>query len=667
MANDPTDTTKYPLGTNDLYVAARNAGDFDKGINAGNTTFVNRFGKVLPTFEKAISDAKANYGGLNNRGDWVTLRAYAVNDLWQSTVDDTWYLVLTAYTSGVDEAADIASGNVEVFQGIARQDAVIKIASVFDVDAFSRLEEGDAVELIGYHPNTTVGGGSGVVKSARHNGGTAISLTRERPTDWTDQAQLTAWFADSGSDELCYFRQDSESIKMEWFGARKNSTGLTGVGDDDSIPAQASLNIGKKTTVDKGILRLTQTISPVVGGQILQGAGVQQTTFFVDHDGVGVWVNQSNNNLLKDFSVTGQITHSITSHGIQNGLPTGGWGSRTTLDNVFVSMCGGDGIRISDGNLGTLNDIVSINNNKNGIHFTDEAGDNHSWGSSGKIDVRSNGEHGIYIPEGVGAFSPDSSKSHMFPVVTAQQNGLYGVYIGTRSNVMNIYSEANGSGSVYIANDSGAIGNFVNMVEGNAPTFENANADVSTTANFVTNNNFDARYARSFIQALFEDQITMERIGRNGKWQLRVDDTNDRELVLQGFGSGGSDYALNLQGGSANGDSTATFTLNTSRIKSEWHSTPETFADGDTTPVIANSNSFICANTSPTTITLFDGRAAGKEFNVIFDGNTTIQNNSNIYLLGGATETPANNHMKRFICNPKNTSPFFLEISKVNF
>lgn len=124
MANDPTDTTKFPLGTSDWYAAARNAGDFDKGMNAGNTTFVNRFGKTLPTFEKAISDAKANYGGLNNRGDWVTSTNYAVNDLWQSTVDNTWYLVLTAYTSGASEAVDIATGNVQVFQSIEKVNSI---------------------------------------------------------------------------------------------------------------------------------------------------------------------------------------------------------------------------------------------------------------------------------------------------------------------------------------------------------------------------------------------------------------------------------------------------------------------------------------------------------------------------------------------------------------
>ncbi|MBX2849948.1 MAG: hypothetical protein KTR16_16605 [Acidiferrobacterales bacterium] len=211
MANDPTDTTKYPLGTSDLYAAARNAGDLDKGLNAGNTTFTNRFGQVLPTFEKALTDAKTNYGGLNNTGGWVTSTAYAVNDLWQSTVDDTWYLVLTAYTSGANEASDIATGNVEVWQGISRSESVVKVASVSDL-ASTTLAEGQAVELIGYHEGANVGGGSGVIKSSRHDGVFNFSLSRTFPLDWDDQAQLAAWYLDSGADELCFSRTKESKI-----------------------------------------------------------------------------------------------------------------------------------------------------------------------------------------------------------------------------------------------------------------------------------------------------------------------------------------------------------------------------------------------------------------------------------------------------------------------
>lgn len=75
---------------------------------------------------------------------------------------------------------------------------VIKISSVFD-PVFATLQEGDSVELTGYHDGSTVGGGSGVVKTARHNGGTAISLTRERPSDWGNDTggEMTAWFLTS--------------------------------------------------------------------------------------------------------------------------------------------------------------------------------------------------------------------------------------------------------------------------------------------------------------------------------------------------------------------------------------------------------------------------------------------------------------------------------------
>ncbi len=99
---------------------------------------------------------------------------------------------------------------VKDIEDISNNNRVHKVASVSALSTADLVAD-QSVELIGYHDGTTVGGGSGVIAIARHNGGTSISLTREFPTDWADQAQLTTWFADSGVDELCFIRTDYQN------------------------------------------------------------------------------------------------------------------------------------------------------------------------------------------------------------------------------------------------------------------------------------------------------------------------------------------------------------------------------------------------------------------------------------------------------------------------
>lgn len=121
---------------------------------------------------------------------------------------------------------------VKDIEDTSNNDRVHKVASVSAL-ATAGLVAGQAVKLLVYHANSTVGGGSGVIATARHNGGAAISLTRMFPTDWTDPAQLTTWFADSGSNELCFVRTDSD-IYASLYGVRGDG--------DETIPVQAFFN-----------------------------------------------------------------------------------------------------------------------------------------------------------------------------------------------------------------------------------------------------------------------------------------------------------------------------------------------------------------------------------------------------------------------------------------
>lgn len=62
-----------------------------------------------------------------------------------------------------------------------------------------------------------------------------------------------------------------------------------------------------------------------------------------------------------------------------------------------------------------------------------------------------------------------------------------------------------------------------------------------------------------------------------------------------------------------------------------------TFTDGDATPSVVGYRAWITANTGATVITNFPGADDGKEIVVVFrDNNTTITNNANIALQGGA-------------------------------
>lgn len=118
MANDPTDTTKYPLGTTDLYVAARNASDFDKGVGGDeNTSFTNRFGATLPSYRKAVKDALDFLGALVVIGDYSAGQNYDQFNLVRDTSDGTWYVVIAngSYLS-VDISTDLENNNIMVHQ-----------------------------------------------------------------------------------------------------------------------------------------------------------------------------------------------------------------------------------------------------------------------------------------------------------------------------------------------------------------------------------------------------------------------------------------------------------------------------------------------------------------------------------------------------------------------
>ncbi len=161
-----------------------------------------------------------------------------------------------------------------------------KVRAIASVSALASaaLVEGQSVELIGYHDGTTVGGGSGVIKTAIHNGGAAISLTRARPPIWGDNTggAMDDWFADSGVDELC-FVLSSDEISEKSFGALDDET------LDSSLSIQAYSTFIKSTNKTsiriEGVYLINSPVNldglslDATGSKILAGVDISDYVF----------------------------------------------------------------------------------------------------------------------------------------------------------------------------------------------------------------------------------------------------------------------------------------------------------------------------------------------------------------------------------------------------
>lgn len=388
--------------------------------------------------------------------------------------------------------------------------------------------------------------------------------------EWTDGAAPGTYTDDNGliivptggDGSGAWIRQFSGPVDVRWYGA-------TGDGStDDTTAIQAALDSGNHVYVPEGDYLISTTLDISTNGQVISGDGIYSSNISIGADITGINVTGSYATIEK-FFVTGSIAHSVTSHGIQIGETSGGGGARTTIRNIRVLNCGGDGIRVSDGNLGNFHDVVSITNNVHGIHMTNENPDNNAWTFSGYIDVRGNGGNGLHIPEGplAAASDPDASKSHMINSVTAQNNTGYGVYIGTRSNIINVYAESNTIDDIYVANDSGGEGNIIFIAQGNTVTFENPSPNLVTTANIVAENNYGASYARAFYNFLCREGLTIAEASTVGRWKVNVDSSADRTLFLSGYGSSSGSWRVRLIAGLNEDDDTVNVKLQTGHIE----------------------------------------------------------------------------------------------------
>ncbi len=316
---DPTDLTTYPIPSNSFIPASRNAQDLDSLINGGNATVTNRAGVVLDSYEKSISDAKEAYGGLTNRGLWVTLTNYAVNDLWQSNIDSTWYLVLTAYTSGATEAIDIASGNVQVHQGVSTAEGNKKYQNIFS--SVSQMKSGvtnssdeilsgtlDLVDLSaktqGYY------GGWNAIIDREPTGGAEYSLTtlqrvRDRLSDpsWVPDEWVTHYLSLGDGVTYVAIPQVNKHLNVTVAGAipdatftnREICTNLESA-TDNTDAYTAAFNYSKSIRFPKGAFAQLGRILPT-GHTVVMSP---ETTLFLKATGSNIFrISRSTDNHIK--------------------------------------------------------------------------------------------------------------------------------------------------------------------------------------------------------------------------------------------------------------------------------------------------------------------------------------------------------------------------------
>jgi len=95
--------------------------------------------------------------------------------------------------------------------------------SITDAMERATRRNNEKIFVIGYHPDSDVGGGNFVYDANRsksdHNGGTVIDPDKTFPSDWTNSTQVNDWFTADGVGNGVYLRPNVEYVTAEMFGA----------------------------------------------------------------------------------------------------------------------------------------------------------------------------------------------------------------------------------------------------------------------------------------------------------------------------------------------------------------------------------------------------------------------------------------------------------------
>lgn len=139
----------------------------------------------------------------------------------------------------------MANGNELVLLFVANTPAniVTPLNSIADFYQFTGSVDGQQVSVTGYHPDSTVGGESFAWSFGRHDGVIFFDPARNFPSDWGDEAQKAAWYADSGIDVPCWERVGVDKVNVFIGGAKGNDV------DDDTQAINKCLDIADQNIV----------------------------------------------------------------------------------------------------------------------------------------------------------------------------------------------------------------------------------------------------------------------------------------------------------------------------------------------------------------------------------------------------------------------------------
>lgn len=276
---------------------------------------------------------------------------------------------------------------------------------------------------------------------------------------------------------------------------------FTGVADS-SAAFTAAFAVANIVYVPQGSYKLVTKITMPLYGQII-GAGINNTLITATQQAfvLQYWSQ------LRELKIVGAAGHATNLVEVGSATLDAG---RSVISDVWVQGAGADGIQLIYGNLGLMQNVVSISNGLNGIRFLAGNGDLNAWTLQGYIDLRDNGNDGLRIEGGASSGDNLCSKANFISGVTAQENGQYGVFIGTRSNLVSCYAELNTTADVQIG--TYGYGNRVETVQGSI----NNGCD-RFGSNILYEYNADADYKR-----IFQDCPGFAGTA-NGGWKLNND------------------------------------------------------------------------------------------------------------------------------------------------
>lgn len=324
-------------------------------------------------------------------------------------------------------------------------------------------------------------------------------------------------FLQAGSGAVGRSIQDKlrDIVSVKDFGA---------IGDgkaDDTAAFARAFSVGLEIWVPRGTYSISGTlVVPPLG--ILRGAGAGATTISISADKPAI--------ILQEWSQLVLLTVTRSGRHTSNLVEIGGEkidGGRATISNVRIERAGQDGLQIKSGNLGLIENLTSIDNGRDGLHFAAITNDANAWTANGFNDIRGNGRDGVHLASSGG---PLNSTSNMLRGLVVQNNVRYGAYFNTRGNLIEGYGEFSGSGADFYF-DKLARGNELRSTNGTI-------RDNSTNPEFnlIWTDNASGGYQRALLSRMLLSG------NPSAGWQIFNDDGTPGSLRCHKVG--GRHYAI---------------------------------------------------------------------------------------------------------------------------